>query len=180
MHDLLLEIERRAAKDGVATVPEVVARMLSVLTHAMQANRILEVGTGYGYATLQMALAQPPAGKIWTFDPYIERTEVAREYFERAGISDRIEIINQPALEVLPIFTVRNLDIAFVDAPRKDYGKYLQHCLHVLKLSGLIIFNGLTADEETGAFNRTFLEHPQLDAAILPLGAGLGIGARKA
>jgi len=179
MRDLLLEIERRAAKDGVATVPDDIGALLSVLTVAMQANRILEVGTGYGSATLQMALAQPPAGKIWTFDPYIERTVVAREYFERAGVSDRIEIINQPALEVLPIFTVRNLDIAFVDAPRSDYGKYLTKCLHVLKLSGLIIFNGLTADDETKAFNETFLRHPQLDAAILPLGAGLGIGARK-
>lgn len=180
MRDLLLEIERRAAKDGVATVPGETARLLSVLTHAMQANRIVDIGTGYGYATLEMALAQPPAGKIWTFDPYIERTEIARQYFDRAGVSDRIEIINQPALEVLHIFPVRNLDIAFVDAPRADYGNYLKQLLHVLKLSGIIIFNGLTADEETGAFNQTFLNHPQLDAAILPLGAGLGIGARKA
>lgn len=180
MRDLLLEIERRAAKDGVATVPAEVARLLSVLTHAMQANRIVDIGTGYGYATLEMAAAQPPAGKIWTFDPYIERTEIAREYLDRAGLSDRIEIVNQPALEVLHIFPVRNLDIAFVDAPRSDYGSYLKQLLHVLKLSGLIIFNGLTADEETGAFNQTFLNHPQLDAVILPLGAGLGIGARKA
>lgn len=180
MRDLLLEIERRAVKDGVATVPGDVARLLSVLTHGMQANRIVEIGTGYGYATLQMALAQPPAGRIWTFDPYIERTEIARAYFDQAGVADRIEIINQPALEVLPIFPVRNLDIAFVDAPRKDYAKYLKLLLHVLKLSGFIIFNGLTADEETSAFNALFLDHPQLDAAILPLGAGLGIGARKA
>ncbi len=178
--ELLLEIEQRAKKDGIATVPREVGRLLSVLTHAMQANRILEIGTGYGYATVQMALAQPPAGKIWTFDPYIERTEVARQYFDRAGVGDRVEIVNQPALEVLHIFPLRNLDIAFVDAPRRDYAEYLKQCLHVLKLSGLVILNGLTADDETGAFNRTFLQHPQLDAAILPLGAGLGVGARKA
>lgn len=178
--DLLLEIEQKAKEDGIATVPREVGRLLSVLTHAMQANRILEIGTGYGYATVRMALAQPPAGKIWTFDPYIERTEVARQYFDRAGVGDRVEIVNQPALEVLHIFPQRNLDIAFVDAPRGDYAEYLKQCLHVLKLSGLVILNGLTADDETDAFNRTFLKHPQLDAAILPLGAGLGIGARKA
>ena len=178
--ELLLEIEQKAKEDGIATVPREVGRLLSVLTHAMQANRILEIGTGYGYATVQMALAQPPAGKIWTFDPYIERTEVARQYFDRAGVGDRVEIVNQPALEVLHIFPQRNLDIAFVDAPRSDYAEYLKQCLHVLKLSGLVILNGLTADDETNAFNRAFLEHPQLDAAILPLGAGLGIGARKA
>lgn len=180
MRDLLTEMEQRAAKEGVATVPADIARLLSVLTHAMQANRIVDIGTGYGYATLQMALAQPPAGKIWTFDPYIERTEIAREYFDRAGVSERVEIVNQPALEVLHTFPVRNVDIAFVDAPRTVYGNYLKQLLHVLKLSGLIIFNGLTADEETRTFNESFLNHPQLDAAILPLGAGLGIGARKA
>ena len=179
-HELFHEIEKRAHEDGVATIPYDVGRLLSVLTHAMQANRILEIGTGYGYATLHMALAQPPAGKIWTFDPFIERTEVAREYFDRAGVGDRVEVVNQPALEVLHIFPQRNLDIAFIDAPRKDYPAYLQQCLHVLKLSGLVIFNGLSADRETEDFNRHFLGHRQLDAAILPLGAGLGIGARKA
>lgn len=178
--ELLLEIEQKAKSDGIATVPEVVARLLSVLTTAMQANRILEIGTGYGFATLHMALAQPPAGKIWTFDPYIERTEVARRFFDRAGVGERIEIVNQPALEVLHIFPQRNLDIAFVDAPRADYAEYLKQCLHVLKLSGLVILNGLTADDETDAFNRAFLKHPQLEATILPLGAGVGIGARKA
>jgi caffeoyl-CoA O-methyltransferase len=177
---LLEDIEQKAKQDGIATVPEVVGRLLSVLATAMQANRILEIGTGYGYATVQMALAQPPAGKIWTFDPYIERTEVARQFFDRAGVGDRIEIINQPALEVLHIFPQRNLDIAFVDAPRRDYAEYLKQCLHVLKLSGLVILNGLTADDETDAFNRAFLKHPQLEATILPLGAGIGIGARKA
>ena len=178
--ELLLEIEQKAKQDGIGTVPGVVGRLLSVLATAMQANRILEIGTGYGYATLQMALAQPSAGKIWTFDPFIERTEVARQFFDRAGVGDRIEIINQPALEVLHIFPQRNLDIAFVDAPRSDYAEYLKQCLHVLKLSGLVILNGLTADDETDAFNRAFLKHPQLEAAILPLGSGLGIGARKA
>ena len=178
--ELLLEIEHRAKRDGIATVPEVVGRLLSVLASAMQANRILEIGTGYGFATLHMALAQPPAGKIWTFDPYIERTEVARQFFDRAGVGDRIEVVNQPALEVLHIFPQRNLDIAFVDAPRGDYAEYLKQCLHVLKLSGLVILNGLTADDETDAFNRAFLKHPQLEATILPLGAGVGIGARKA
>ena len=178
--ELLLEIEQKAKHDGIATVPEAVGQLLSVLATAMQANRILEIGTGYGYATLHMALAQPPAGKIWTFDPYIERTEAARQFFDRAGVGDCIEIINQPALEVLHIFPQRNLDIAFIDAPRSDYAEYLKQCLHVLKLSGLVILNGLTADDETDAFNDAFLKHPQLEATILPLGAGLGIGARKA
>src|SRR5436309_15970795 len=115
--DLLLEIERRANQDGIATVPRDVGRLLSVLTHAMQANRILEIGTGYGYATPQKALAQPPAGKLWTFDPFIERTEIAREYFDRPGVGERDGIDKHPAPQILHIFPLRNLHIAYSDAP---------------------------------------------------------------
>jgi predicted O-methyltransferase YrrM len=126
-----------------------------------------------------MALAQPPAGKIWTFDPDIERTDVAHTYYARAGEDDNIEIVNQPALDVLPLFPQRNMDMVFIDAPRRDYEAYLEYCFPLLKLSGLIIFNGLLQSEETDEFNRTFLRHPDLDATIIPLGGGLGLGARK-
>lgn len=177
-HPLLLELEQFGRKEEVTRVSRAVGRLLSTLVHAMQANRILEIGTAYGYATLWMALAQPPMGKIWTFDPDVERTEVALSYFQRAGEDDYIEIVNQPALEVLTVFPQRNMDIVFVDAPKRDYEAYLEHCVPLLKLSGLIIFNGLLQSDETEEFNRTFLHHPDLDATIIPLGGGLGLGAR--
>lgn len=175
---LILELEQHGRKEEVRAVSRPVGRLLSTLVHAMQANRIMEIGTAYGYATLWMALAQPPVGKIWTFDPDFERTDVARSYFERAGEDDSIEIINQPALEVLPIFPQRNMDIVFVDAPHADYEAYLENCIPLLKLSGLIIFNGL-GSAKRDRFNRSFLSHPDLDATIIPLGGGLGLGARK-
>ncbi|HLI94770.1 MAG TPA: O-methyltransferase [Candidatus Baltobacteraceae bacterium] len=178
-HPLLLELEQFGRKEEIARVSRAVGRLLSTLVHAMQANRILEIGTAYGYATLWMALAQPPIGKIWTFDPNAERTEVALGYFQRAGEADYIEIINQPALEVLNVFPQRNMDVVFVDAPKSDYEAYLEHCLPLLKLSGLIIFNGLAQSKDTDGFNRAFVRHPDLDATIIPLGSGLGLGARK-
>ena len=117
-HPLLLELEQFGRQEEITRVPRAVGRLLSTLVHAMQANRILEIGTAYGYATLWMALAQTPMGKIWTFDPDVERTEVAVSYFKRAGEADYIEIFNQPALEVLGVFPQRNMDIVFVDAPK--------------------------------------------------------------
>jgi caffeoyl-CoA O-methyltransferase len=178
-HPLLLELEQFGRKEDVHAVPRAVGRLLSTLVHGMQANRILEIGTAYGYATLWMALAQPPIGKIWTFDPDIERTEIAVSYFKRADEDDNIEIINQPALEVLPIFPQRNMDIVFVDAPKKEYSAYLEHCLPLLKLSGFVIFNNLFMGDAGEEFNREFLHHPDLDATIIPVGGGVGIGARK-
>ncbi len=178
-HPLLLELEQYGRKEDVPAIPRAVGRLLSTLVHGMQASRILEIGTAYGYATLWMALAQPPIGKIWTFDPDSERTGIARSYFERAGEDDNIEIVNQPALEVLHVFPQRNMDIVFVDANKDEYPDYLQCCIPMLKLSGFMIFNNLLVSEATQDFNREFLHHPDLDATITPIGGGLGIGARK-
>lgn len=174
---LLLELEQQGRKEDIPIVSRQVGRLLSTLVHCMQANRILELGTAYGYATLWMALALPPAGKIWTIEPDFGRTDVARSYFERAGKAGVIEIINQPATEILEIFPQRNLDIIFIDTRVDEYEHYLELCLPLLKLSGLMILDNLLYD---GAreFNRRFLFHPQLDATIIPLGDGIGIGAR--
>jgi predicted O-methyltransferase YrrM len=191
-HPLLLELEQRSRKDGVPLVPRETGRLLSAVTHAMQASRILEIGTGYGYATLWMALAQPRMGKIWTIDPDSRRTDMAMSYFKRAEEDDYIEVFNTPSLELLENFPHRNLDIAFVDAPIDQYETFLELIFPMLKLSGLLIFNGCllggrVADEDdedaevvaARAFNELFLEHPDLDATILPVGDGTAIGARK-
>jgi len=189
---LLLELEQHGRKDGISIVSRETGRVLSTLVHMMQANRILEIGTGYGYSTLWMALAQPPVGKIWTIDPDVERTSVAASYFQRAGEDDYIEIINTPALELLENFPQRNLDIVFIDANKDEYHSYLDLVVPMLKLSGIVVIddcllNGRIAAPEAKndedviamrAFNEHFMAHPDLDATILPLGNGTGLGAR--
>ena len=190
---LLLELEQQSTYDGIPSVDRASGRLLSTLVHAMMANRILEIGTAYGYSTLWMALALPPAGHIWTIDPDVERTEVARSYLERAGVGDKVDIINQPALEVLEMWSQRNLDIVFVDADKTEYADYLELAIPMLKRSGLVVVDNLLWDGEAAGepsasdgdnvrairdFNKRFLSHPQLDATIVPVGDGIGIGAR--
>jgi predicted O-methyltransferase YrrM len=190
---LLLELEQLGQGDDIPIVSRETGRLLSTLVHCMQANRILEIGTAYGYSTLWMALALPPAGRIWTIDPDRERTEIALGFLRRAGKADAVEVINQPALEVLPTFPQHNLDIVFIDALKDEYGAYLEAIVPLLKRSGLVIVDNLlwsgraaaapsaSDSEETKAiraFNKVFLNHPQLDATIIPLGDGTGIGSR--
>jgi predicted O-methyltransferase YrrM len=192
-NSLLLELERRGHADGIPIVSREVGRFLATLVHAMQANRILEIGTAYGYSTLWMALAQPPVGTIWTIDVDVARTDVARSYFERAGEADSIEVLNQSALEVLENFPQRNVDIVFIDADKLQYRAYLDLAIPCLKRSGLIVvdnllWHGLAAqterDDDTPEtrairdFNRYFLTHPDLAATIVPFGDGTGVGAR--
>lgn len=172
-HPLLIEIERHAG-DGVPTVSRMTGRFLSTIVTAMQATRILEVGTACGYSTLWMALAQPAVGRIWTVEPDVCRADVARSYFRRAGEDDSIEVFNTPALELLENFPHRNLDVAFVAANAAEYLQYLELIVPMLKLSGLAIFNDCLAMTD---FARRFLSHLALDATILPF--GIGIGARR-
>ena len=188
---LLLELEQHARKDGVPVVSRDTGRFLSVIVSMMQANRIVEIGTGYGYSTLWMALAQPPLGKIWTIDANQEWTEVAMSYFKRAGEDDYITVFNQDAIELLPSFPQRNLDIVFLNADPQNYDDYLDLAIPMLKRSGIVVVdnclrNGRVADAgnddddvvEMRDFNHRFLSHPGLDATILPFGDGTGIGVR--
>ncbi|HEY1655452.1 MAG TPA: class I SAM-dependent methyltransferase [Candidatus Tumulicola sp.] len=177
-HPLLLELERRALDDGVEIASRETGRLLSTLVHAMQASRILEIGTGYGYATLWMAFAQPRMGKIWTIDPDMRRTDVAQSYFKHAGEDDFIEIFNTPAIELLENFPHRNLDVVFVDASPDEHRTYLDRVLPMLKLSGIVVAYDCLGPHPN-EFVRYFLGHPDLDATVLPLGKGTGIGARK-
>jgi len=176
-HPLLRELERHARRDDVEIAGREIARLLSTLVAAMQASRILEVGTGYGYATLWMAFAQPRMGKIWTIDPDTRRTDVALSYFRRAGEDDYIEVLNTPAAELLENFPHRNLDIVFVDADPAEYRTYLDLAVPMLKLSGLVIAKGCLS-ERAADFDRYFVGRPDLDATILPLATGTAIGAR--
>lgn len=190
---LLLELEQHGRKDGIPVVSRETGRFLSVMVHMMQANRILEIGTAYGYSTLWMALAQPPVGKIWTIDTDSSRTDVALSYFKRAGEDDYITIFNQDAIELLENFQQRNLDIVFIDANKLEYRQYLDLAIPMLKRSGIVVIDDCLLNREDVAesddddtiaamreFNDYFLSHPQLDATILPLGDGTGIGAKIA
>jgi predicted O-methyltransferase YrrM len=194
-HPLLLELEQHGRADGIPIVARETGRFLSVIVHMMQANRILEIGTAYGYSTLWMALAQPPLGKIWTIDPDQQRTNVARTYFERAHEDERIMIFNQDAIELLPKFPQRNLDVVFIDAAKSEYREYLDLTIPLLKLSGIVVIDNCLLRGRVArppspedapdvvtmrAFNEYFLAHSQLDATILPLGDGTGVGARTA
>lgn len=190
---LLSELEQRGRSAGIPIVDRETGRFLSVMASCMLASNILEIGTAVGYSTLWMARAQPETGSILTIDPDCGRTAVAAEFFERAGVAGRIEIVNQPALAVLPTLPKRHYDIIFVDALKEEYPEYLKLSVPLLKKSGLLLADNLlwghaasqspTAGDAATTkairrFNEELLSHPQLNATIVPIGDGLGVAAK--
>jgi caffeoyl-CoA O-methyltransferase len=126
-------------------------------------------------------------------DPDKGRTDIARSFFERAGVAERIEIINQPALSVLSQLPKRLYDIVLIDALKEEYAAYLEQVVPLVKHSGLVIVDNLLWHHRTAAppaaddpettrairrFNETLIRHPSLNATILPLGDGVGVAAK--
>jgi caffeoyl-CoA O-methyltransferase len=150
----------------------------------------VEVGTAIGYGALCMARGAPEA-RVVTIDTDPERLAVARGYLERAGVADRVELVEGPALEVLarlqPPF-----DFAYVDAVKKEYRRYLDLLVPLVRVGGLIaldnlLWKGRVADppddddpdaDALRAFNGYLMMHPQLQSVVLPFGDGLGLAAK--
>lgn len=187
---LLREMEERAAKEDVPISDPEVGRLLGILARITGARRIVELGTAIGYGALCLARGAPEA-RVVTIDTDPQRLAEARGYLERAGVADRVELVEGPALEVLarlqPPF-----DLAYVDAVKTEYRRYLDLLLPLLRVGGLIAFDNLLwqgkvadpPDEDDSnadalrAFNGYLMIHPQLQSVVLPFGDGLGLAAK--
>jgi caffeoyl-CoA O-methyltransferase len=189
------ELESVGRSQSIPIVDREVGRFLSVLVSAVQPQNILEIGTAYGYSTLWMARAQGPKGKILTIDPDRERTALALGYFQRASVANQIEIVNKPALDVLPTLAKESFEFVFIDALKEEYPQYLAASLSLLKKRGMLAADNLlwghataqapsASDLETTKairrFNEELLKHPALNAAIVPIGDGLGVATKVA
>lgn len=184
----VLEAMLKAGRsDDVPIVSPAVGRLLHILVAAVAPKRVLEIGTAIGFSTLWIASALPAGARVDTIDPDKSRTDQARRYWLRAGVSDKIRVINEPALKVLPRLAP-GIDVAFIDALKTEYPAYLEALLPKMAPGGMItvdnlLWSGRIAagehDENTDAlraFNELFLRHEGLEATILPVGDGLGVG----
>jgi caffeoyl-CoA O-methyltransferase len=190
MGSVLEEMLKVGRAEGIPIVQPATGRFLRVLVTALAPKRALEIGTAIGFSTLWIAAGLPAGGRIDTIDPDRSRTDRARRYWLRAGVSDRIRVINEPALRVLPRLAP-GIEFAFIDALKQEYREYLDGILPRMEPGGVItvdnlLWSGRIAagehDPDTDAlraFNEYFLQHEQLDATILPVGDGIGFAVMR-
>ncbi len=197
---LLQEMEAYAAAHDVPISDPEVGRLLELFARASRARRILEVGTAIGYGALLLARGAPEA-RVVTVDRDPEIQELARGYLERGGVLDRVELVTGEALEVLDRLSDLDGDpveapfeLAYVDAEKTQYRRYLDRILPRLAVGGLVLFDNLLwkgwvaeppegededeAAEALRAFNGYLMIHPQLRSQVLPIGDGLGIATK--
>ncbi len=186
-------LDADGGRDDIPIVGTSVGRLLHVLVRASGARRVVEVGTAIGYSALWIATALPRDGQLITIDPDRERTDRARAFWDRAGVGDLIRVVNAPALDVLPTLE-GPFDFAFIDALKHEYAGYLGHVVGLLRGGGTVAVDNLLWSGRTSGsapddgstdtralkeFNATFVAHRELDAVILPVGDGVGIGVKR-
>ena len=113
--------------------------LLGMLVQAVGATQVLEVGTFTGYSSICMARRLPEDGRLYCFDVSEQYTSVARRYWQKAGLDERIELILGPAVDSLAALPEAEwVDFAFIDADKGNYWNYVQLILPRLRRGGLI------------------------------------------
>ncbi len=181
----------RTSHGRQVTGPQVGA-LLRQFVLLLQPQRVLEIGTFSGYATLWMAGALPEGGRIDTIEINDEMEDFIREGFERAGLSDRIRLVIGDALDILPGMD-NCYDLVFIDADKRDYVAYYQYVIDLVRTGGIIVADNvlwdgkvcgeeIPRDQQTRgilAFNDLVAGDDRIENFILPLRDGLNIIRKK-
>jgi caffeoyl-CoA O-methyltransferase len=184
--------ETRASLPGNATmqVGFEQAAFMRMLTSAMGVRRAVEVGTFTGLSALSIARGLADGGRLTCFDISEQFTEVARRYWKRAGVEDRIELRIGPAAERLKELPDEpHLDLAFIDADKENYPRYWNELVPRIRPNGLVLVDNTlwsgrvvhpqsANDQAIADFNDMALADKRVELVILPISDGLTM-ARK-
>jgi predicted O-methyltransferase YrrM len=190
---VMAEMEEVAERDGVPIVQWETGRFLAALCRALDPV-VLEVGTAIGYSTLHMA-EQLVDGRVITLEMDADRVQQARSFWERAGVSDRIELIEGDARETLGSVP-GPIDLLFVDAAKEEYTEYIAAAESKLSDRAVLVVDNmlmsgevaLSLDAETfwrrealesaRRLNADLLASERWLACVLPVGDGIAFGTR--
>ncbi len=174
----VLEEARQAGKLYLS-VPIADGRMLRLLSEAVNAKSVIEIGTSTGYSGLWFCLAlESTGGKLTTFEFDKGRAATARKHFEQAGVSAMITLIEGDAHE-----NVKQLkgpvDVVFIDADKEGYLDYLEKVLPLVRPGGLILAHNTQLAAVRDGYLKRVLADPALETVVYNDGGGLGITVKK-
>ncbi len=193
----------RRLREETARLPE--ARMqiapeqgqfMALLLKLMGARRVIEVGTYTGYSALAMAQVLPEDGEVLCCDTSKEWTDIARRYWQEAGVAGKMDLRLQPALETLDQLVDEgrsgDFDFAFIAADKENYGPYYERCLGLLRRGGVIavdnvLWNGSVIDPDADdvdtrairAFNEKLRDDRRIDLSLVPIGDGVTLAMKR-
>ncbi len=182
------ELEARDAREREARLPPAqrmralvpeAGQFIAIVIRAMRAQKILEIGTSYGYSTLWLAsAAQAHGGHVDTIEIDADRFAAAKENFQRAGLSDAITQHHGDAKQIVkPLGD--DYDFIFIDAEKDDYEDYLDLALNKLVHGGIIMAdNVLSHADQLQHYSEKAQHTPGLLSVTVPVGRGEELSLR--
>jgi predicted O-methyltransferase YrrM len=184
-----------AAKNGIPEIQISLgqAAFLQWIIRSFRTKNILEIGTLIGYSAYIMANASNNA-HIITIEKNERFIPLAKEFWNSAGVSDRIELRLGLAEEIMKelVSSGHKFDLIFIDADKLNYDLYYERSLQLLNKQGIILIDNMFA---FGRVNEKDFSTPEVDAIrllnkkirqderirnlLLPLGDGLTIIQKK-
>lgn len=172
-------------------------QFMALLLQLIGAKRVLEIGTFTGYSALAMAIALPPDGHLVTCDIDPNATAIAQGYWQRAGVSERIELRLGPAIATLDQLRQdlgdNYFDFVFIDADKGNYLAYYEQALALVRPNGAIaidnvLWHGQAADPNDADkraiairhFNQHLAQDQRIDLSLIPIADGLTLARKRA
>jgi predicted O-methyltransferase YrrM len=209
LHDYLVDVSvrepplLRQLREETATLPMAMmqisaeqGQLMRLLVELIGARRAVEVGTFTGYSALCVAEAMGPQGRLVACDISPEYTAIARRYWARAGVAERIDLRLGAAVATLDQLLAEGaagtIDFVFIDANKSDYDAYFERALSLLRPGGLIaidnvLWGGAVADpavddEDTNAIralNRKLATDERVSLSLVPIGDGVTLARKR-
>jgi len=141
----ILEDMDRNQSRGMMNVPQEDGRILRLLTEAIGAKHVVEIGTSNGYSGIWFCLAlRTTGGKLTTHDIDEGRASLARENFKRAGVDSIVTLVMGDAHETVTRIK-EPIDVLFIDADKEGYTDYLNKLLPLVRPGGLILAHNINS-----------------------------------
>jgi predicted O-methyltransferase YrrM len=192
--EVMAEMEAVAARDGVPIVHWETGRFLAVLCRTLDPV-VLEVGTAIGYSTLHMA-QELRDGRVITLELDADRAAQARGFLERAGVADRVELLEGDARETIEAVE-GPIDLLFVDATKDQYERYVELAEPKLSERAVLVIDNMLMSGEVALgegeptqwgdaslaaarrLNAGLLDSERWLACVLPVGDGVAFATRR-
>ena len=166
---------------------------LTMLVKAMRPKFAVEIGTFTGFSAISIARGLPENGSLLCCDISEEWTAIARAYWERAGLNDKIKLVLAPATETLDNLPEdTEIDFAFIDADKGNYKNYYDAVLSRLSDHGMIVIDNVlwsgrvidesANDDDTHAikeFNSYIRNDDRVTCTMLSIGDGVTLIQKK-
>lgn len=159
-----------------ANVPAADGRMLRVLTEAVNAKNVVEIGTSTGISGMWFSMAlEKTGGKLTTFELDPQRAATARAHFKKAGVDSIATVVEGDAHQ--NITKLKDpVDVVFIDAEKDGYVDYLNKMLPLVRPGGLILAHNVNMVAD---YVKTVEKSPDLETVFYMQGNQLAITLKK-